>query len=76
MYTKLSRFFSEVSGIILEWARLNPEKIVLFLDRLGSDPRWVAGSIPGSLQQPEVFGSYVLLVEFETEPEKEKEPEK
>ena len=25
---------------ILEWARLNPEKIVLFLDRLGADPRW------------------------------------
>ena len=25
---------------IMEWARLNPEKIVLFLDRLGIDPRW------------------------------------
>ena len=25
---------------ILEWARLNPEKISLFLDRLATDPKW------------------------------------
>ena len=26
--------------LYLEWDRLNPEKIVLFLERLGIDPRW------------------------------------
>ena len=25
---------------ILEWARLNPEKISQFLDRLAADPKW------------------------------------
>ena len=25
---------------ILEWARLNPEKILSFLDRLATDPKW------------------------------------
>ena len=25
---------------ILEWARLNPEKISLFLDRMATDPKW------------------------------------
>ena len=25
---------------ILEWARFNPEKISLFLDRMASDPQW------------------------------------
>ena len=24
----------------MEWARLNPEKISLFLDRLATDPKW------------------------------------
>ena len=24
----------------MEWARLNPEKITLFLDRLATDPKW------------------------------------
>ena len=25
---------------ILEWARLNPEMIISFLDRLSTDPKW------------------------------------
>ena len=25
---------------MLEWARLNPEKISLFLDRMATDPKW------------------------------------
>ena len=29
---------------ILEWARLNPEKILSFLDRLATDPKWQISS--------------------------------